>query len=121
MFASLVWVAWLCAGFGGTAAVLSQTLASKLAPHVPHLQRHAGTSLANRAALRGLAHAASSQRFSDDLGSVVVERSGDAVPESTLRLEAGELRAHLPPTSAGEAPGKPDNRAHPSRAPPASA
>lgn len=118
MFTLVAWPALLCTGLGGTAGVLAYTLGGKLAPHLHHLQRQPGTSLAARTAPRGLPHVAAAHHFAEARCCAIVGDAGGALPASASFVRIDPPQAHRSSPSTGEPPRKPDNRAHPSRAPP---
>ena len=114
----LTWAALLCTGLSGTVGVMSQTLAGKLAASAQHLQRHAGTSLATRAA-RGQATAAlTAHRLAQEPQGVVPERPD--LPSVHAEATPGTWAIAAAPTLGLEqdSPPQPALRAHRSRAPP---
>jgi hypothetical protein len=119
MFTLVAWSALLCTGLGGTVGVFTYTLAGKLATHLHQLQRQPGTSMATRAAPRGLPHVAATHQFAEARCCAIADHAGGALPSSESALRVGSPQAHRLSSSKGEPPRKPDNRAHPSRAPPA--
>jgi hypothetical protein len=118
----LTWAALLCTGLSGTVGVMSQTLAGKLAASAQHLQRHAGTSLATRAA-RGQAPAVlTAHRLAQEHQLVAPERADLAgVPPADATPRAWTVAAASALGLEQDAPPQPALRAHRSRAPPSRA
>lgn len=96
--ALLAWAALLCAGFGGTVGVISQTLAGKLAASAQFLQRQGGTSSTARALRRELPAVATSLTVVEAARAVVKSIEDAAPPASAIapRVDQRHTDGYLP-------------------------
>jgi len=122
LFTLLTWAVLIGAGIGGSLGAASQNLATKLATHAQHLQRHAGTANASRGVRQDLPAAAAATAVARTWVSewhlaLVVPLDG-ALPASGFPTPPDAPQGHGLDAASGEWHVERLDPAHPCRAPP---